>query len=252
MVVHTCVDGYSRLITSLGVATNNKADTALSFFLDGISRHGVPLRVRGDNGTENNGIECFMRETHGKESAYIRGPSVHNQRVERLHYDTTHCALSHYIDLFLFMEDENLLDRQNKLDVFCLQMVYKQRIQDSLDRFRDGWNNHSIRTEKNKNPLQLWTLGTIANEGKGFSEIDTLLDPNHELYGVDFEMDHCDADNENPTVPVEDISFGEKHAEFVSSLSDSIDLYENDGNHGIDTYIKVKDFANNFWATAAP
>ena len=51
-VVHACVDGYSRMITSLGVATNNRAETALHFFMDGVKLYGIPLRVRGDHGTE--------------------------------------------------------------------------------------------------------------------------------------------------------------------------------------------------------
>ena len=64
-VVHACIDGYSRMITSLIVATNNLASTTLAGFISGVERLGLPERVRGDNGTENNHIEEYMFRTRG-------------------------------------------------------------------------------------------------------------------------------------------------------------------------------------------
>ena len=116
--------------------------------MEGVAKNGLPARVRGDHGTENNGIETYMRSIRGKESAYIRGPTVHNQRIERLHYDTTHCALAHYIDLFIHMENCGYLDRNDDLHRYSLQYVFLPRIQKSLDNFMEAWNNHPISTEK--------------------------------------------------------------------------------------------------------
>ena len=153
-VIHCCIDGYSRVITSLLCATNNLAATALEGFLSGVSKYGLPSRVRGDRGSENNDIERYVNRERGPKS-YIRGPSVHNQRIERSHYDTTHCALAHFIQLFSFLEDNEVLDACNEIDIFALQFVYTPRIQKSLDEFREGWNHHPLSTEGCRTPYHI-------------------------------------------------------------------------------------------------
>ena len=100
IVIHACIDGFSRMIVSVLCATNNYADTCLTGFLSGVKEYGLPARVRGDKGAENNSILKYMQQRQGCKGAYIQGPSVHNQRIEGLHYDTTHCVLSHFIGIF--------------------------------------------------------------------------------------------------------------------------------------------------------
>ena len=55
-VIHVCIDGFSRIVTSLVCASDNRAETALS----GIKVFGLPARVGGDCGAENVAIaECM-------------------------------------------------------------------------------------------------------------------------------------------------------------------------------------------------
>ena len=49
-VIHGAVDGFSRLITFLEVADNNRAETVLNAFLKAIDEFGLPSRVRMDIG----------------------------------------------------------------------------------------------------------------------------------------------------------------------------------------------------------
>ena len=44
----------------LDVNPNNRACAVLQSFHEAIRLHGLPSRVRGDRGTENGDVQCFM------------------------------------------------------------------------------------------------------------------------------------------------------------------------------------------------
>ena len=50
LVVHVCLDGYSRLIIYAHCANNNKAETVLCQFQKGVEEFGLLSRVRTDMG----------------------------------------------------------------------------------------------------------------------------------------------------------------------------------------------------------
>jgi hypothetical protein len=84
--MHAGIDGYSRLLVFIRCSTNNRAETVLNLFLTGVSRYGLPPRVRTDKGGENVGIAQFMLNHNLRgpgRSSHITGRSVHNQRIER-------------------------------------------------------------------------------------------------------------------------------------------------------------------------
>lgn len=92
----------------------------------------------------------------------LTGSSVHNQRVERLWRDTYRCAISLYYQIFYYLEDCGELDPDSELDLFCLHLVYLQKINYALKAFMDGWNSHAISTEHNITPTQLFTYGILV------------------------------------------------------------------------------------------
>ena len=55
IVVHGCIDGFSRIIMFLRCNSNNRAETVLNLFLDALNRDGNlwPSRIRVDKGVEN-------------------------------------------------------------------------------------------------------------------------------------------------------------------------------------------------------
>ncbi|XP_057216619.1 uncharacterized protein LOC130570364 isoform X2 [Triplophysa rosa] len=84
IVIFGGVDGFSRKILYLNAATNNRAATAFSFFLEATQLHGLPSRVRADQGVENVDIARFMFTVRGNNrGSFISGKSVHNQRIKR-------------------------------------------------------------------------------------------------------------------------------------------------------------------------
>ena len=52
LVIHGCIDGYSRVITYLHCSTNNTAITVLSLFTNEIQRFGLPQKNCSDLGAK--------------------------------------------------------------------------------------------------------------------------------------------------------------------------------------------------------
>lgn len=163
-VIFGGIDGYSRKVMYLGAATNNKAETALGFFLEAVEKHGVPSRVRADQGVENVDIARWMFTVQGcGRGCFISGKSVHNQRVERLWKDVWMSVSNLYYDVLHNLEESGTLDPSNTIHLFCAHYVFLPRLQRDLDTFTEAWNDHSIRTEQNLSPNQLWEIGLAKN-----------------------------------------------------------------------------------------
>lgn len=177
-VVHGGIDGYSRTIVFLRCSTNNRASTMMSAFYDGVTKYGLPNQVRSDRGGENMHVWHYMYDQHQSESGIIVGSSTHNERIERLWRDVHRCVAVIYADLFRRMEDDGNLDTLNEIDLFCLHVVYLQRINETLDSFVECWNNHPISTEHNVTPNQLFIQGALNQ-----SMTPTLHDPSRTSNG---------------------------------------------------------------------
>ncbi|KAJ8388901.1 hypothetical protein AAFF_G00126570 [Aldrovandia affinis] len=100
IVIFGGIDGFSRKIMYLHASNNNKAATALEYFLESTRKHGFPSRVRGDQGVENVDIARCMFQVRGcGTGSFISGKSVHNQRIERLWRDVWNVVSNIYYDV---------------------------------------------------------------------------------------------------------------------------------------------------------
>ena len=62
------------MITAMQAHNNNRADTVLDLFLNGVHLYGLPSRVWGDHGVENVQVAAFMEHHQGSgRQSYIFG-----------------------------------------------------------------------------------------------------------------------------------------------------------------------------------
>lgn len=184
IVIHGGIDGYSRLPVYLSASTNNRADTVLQCFLEGVQQYGLPSRVRCDRGGENVMVSQFMLTHPGRgpgRRSCITGRSVHNQRIERFWRDLFMGCVSLFYTLFYILEDMGILDPTNNTDLFALHYVFIPRINHSLDVFRQSYSHHRLRTARNRTPYQLWISGLAERSGDDLAACGILEEPSVSL-----------------------------------------------------------------------
>jgi hypothetical protein len=69
--------------------------------------------------------------------------------------------------------DHGILNSENEADIFALHYIFIPRINQSLKLFQEAWNSHSLSTEQNKSPLQLYH--SYSQGSSLFS--DEIVDP---------------------------------------------------------------------------
>ena len=157
LVLHVGIDGFSRLIVFCERSDNNTSQTVSALFQHAVSQYGRPLKVRTDKGGENLCVwEEMVNHLPAGEMAIITGSSVHNQRVERFNCDLN-IHSGDVIKLELYeLEHHGLVDPSNDTDLSFLHYVCVPRINQLLQEFVSAHNHHSISTENNLTPLQLF------------------------------------------------------------------------------------------------
>ena len=192
LVTHGAIDGYSRMIMFLQCSSNNRADTVIKVFTSAVEMYGLPKKVRTDHGGENIEVWRMMMEEHGNDKCIVVGSSAHNERIERLWRDVHRSVIIVYGNIFREMEAEGILDPLNEIDLYCLHYTFIPRINKSLESFREGWNNHSLSTENNRTPSQMFVSGLIPHlqqnevesDSESESEPGSLQQASHDAVAV--------------------------------------------------------------------
>ncbi|KAK7027033.1 Integrase catalytic domain-containing protein [Favolaschia claudopus] len=232
-----------------------RSATVEALFMHAVSIFGWPSRMRGDFGKENNGVERRMIIRWGEaHRAYIRGRSTQNIRMERNWRDVRKDTLEFFREIFMYLQEINLLDMENPIHRVCLFVVFQPRIQRSLEETIASWNRHKLRTAGNKSPQAIFELSKEKAINRGYwtgDPGDPVSDASDPHYGQDpdaplpptdeLQSDPSSADySEYPNVAAE------REAGIVINDDDEVreckeilmgmDFLSDDGNWGIDLY----------------
>ena len=197
--------------------------------------------MRCDHGTENVDVSRWMLNRYGiAATPVITGLSVHNQRIERLWKDVNNYIVQYFKNLFYYYESYNLLDPVDEINVLALHLVYKPRIKRALASFTQQWNNHSLSTEQNRSPYQVWTEGFYNQACSDRSTVQNLLQGNGEnleQFGIDDEGPTSDIQTRNNVI-VPDINVHLTDNE-ISVLQTLLHPLTQENDPGEQTYLMV-------------
>ncbi|XP_057184798.1 uncharacterized protein LOC130551258 isoform X3 [Triplophysa rosa] len=229
MVIFGGVDGYSRKIMYLRITDNNRSETMLGFFKEAVEEFGYPLR------SWRRKCRCGAADVF---NARNRECKLHCwQKIERLWRDVRMCVTGLYYDILHRLEDCGYLEISNFTHLFCCHYVFLPRIQASLNAFRDAWDNHSMRTENNLTPNQLWEVGQYQNP---------ISDPEiHFQNSAAAEQERGDVEADHFGVNVPAIQMLQLTNEQIEHLVSQIDPLQESGLFGVDIYLQTLTFVQN-------
>ena len=181
--IHGAVDGFSRRILWLEVATSNNDPRVIArYFLQTINSLGgvVPTLIRSDHGTENvivRQLQIFFRLGHGDAHAdgksFIVGKSTSNQRIESLWSMLRRQCIDFWINLFKDMRDTGLYNDGNIFHRQCLLYCFMPVIKCELRKFVLEWNLHYISSgSPNGKPEVMFSMPELYNSISHHHNID--------------------------------------------------------------------------------
>ena len=158
--IHGCIDGFSRMILWLEIATtnNNPAVIGYYFLKTVFDLEYVPTLIRSDKGSENTLVESlqislrteYHQDNLAGEKSYIKGKSVHNQRIESFWGQMRRHSVDFFIQFFKSMTEKGLFDGSD-LHKKCLQFCFAPLIKAELNSTKILWNEHRIRKQAGSN-----------------------------------------------------------------------------------------------------
>ena len=106
--------------------------------------------------------------------------------------------------------------------MFALHLVYIPLINQALQELSEAWNCHSLSTEGNLSPRQLWVQGMITSQNANYSAVASVHDNeeiNWDEYGIDEDGPVADLQSiYSVTVPESPINLTDEQAQHLQHI----------------------------------
>jgi hypothetical protein len=161
---------------------------------------------------------------------------IHNVHIECLWVDVQKDYLESFRQVFIHLENQGLLDMSNQAHQLCLLLVYQPRIQAMLDRAKNAWNHHQIRTAHYRTPITIFELSQEKAVRKGYWTGDPGDDVDNvdEAYGIDGDAPIPLAENSSSGV-----TNSKEEIATVKRLFGDFQYDRQDDNWGISVYCEA-------------
>ncbi len=142
----------------------------------------------------------------------------------------------------MYLEETNVLDRDDELDIYALHYVYLPRIHAALDEFSSSWKSHPLSTERFLTPLQLWTSEFYQNLSEDELLVQDLLD----VTSVQWNMYGIHEHGPTPKLQTRnDVQLPRSMVELdgpeLLILQESVQSLGNDNNFGMTVYYSCRE-----------
>ncbi len=157
--VHGCVDGFSRRILWLEVASSNKDPKVVAdYFLSTVQElGGVPRLIRSDKGTENTWIAVLQkmfrmndRDGLAGDKSNIQGKSTANQRIEEFWSKLKQGGGGWWVNFFKDLRDSGIYRDHDPLHRECLKLCFMNVLRQELYSVAKLWNTKRLEVKRNE------------------------------------------------------------------------------------------------------
>ena len=193
LCIHGCVDGFSRKLLWLKVATTNNDPLVIAnYYLEHIKTYKiVPNLIRVDRGTENVFCDDLQVFFTGVADSVQYATSTRNQRIEAFWSRLKKFRLVWWISLFKGMERNGLYKSYLDTHVEVLIYIFLPIIQRELNEFSCIWNTRHVRQSASTpggKPDILFTMPeTVGFNKQGFKVDDSDVNIAEQVIGIT----HC-------------------------------------------------------------
>lgn len=102
--------------------------------------------------------------------------SPHNTRIERLWPDMTRLVGAGWYTFFMYLQTNLHLDKTLSSHKWLLAFLFLDDINADLTAYQAQHNSHSVSTEGNRSPNQLFFKGMMVNGVRGFPDGEASVD----------------------------------------------------------------------------
>ena len=174
LYVQHIVDGHSRRIVMARLHTVIDSRSHLASYSDAVQTYGIPMFLRLDYGSENEGMAYLHQMYWQSEQSVIAGKSTRNTRVERPWRDLNVDVMYPWIRRPNKVTKEVDFQHDHPLHRSIIHISWFQQINSDVQTFAEVHNHHRMRNLSWVSPIQYFN-STLPQERNMVTNVDEWM-----------------------------------------------------------------------------